>query len=39
MWSHLVTVDWAIACGVEIRDLIVREPALVHVVGCDVGST
>ncbi len=36
--THLVTVDRAVDAGVEVGDLVVREPALVHIVGGDVGG-
>ncbi len=36
--THLIAVDGAVDAGVEVRDLVVREPALVHVVGGDVGG-
>ena len=37
--NNLVAVDGAVATGIEIRGLVVGEPALVHVVGSDVSST
>ena len=36
--THLVAVDGAVDAGVEVGDLVVGEPALVHVVGGDVGG-
>jgi hypothetical protein len=35
---NLVAVDGAVDAGVEIGDLVVREPALVHIVSSDVGG-